>query len=172
MAGEKVRVVLGVDHGGFKAKEQIRRWLEERGIEFRDLGTYSPEPVDYPVVAERVAQEVAAAKAANTLGILACGTGIGMSMAANKVKGVRAAVCHDEFTAQMAREHNDANVLCVGGRILLTGGEALKIVEKFLSTEFSAEERHGRRVKMIGALEGRKGKAKAGAASRKKSARK
>ena len=148
--------MLGADHGGFKAKEQIRQWLEERGIEFRDLGTYSPEPVDYPAVAERVAQEIAAAKAANTLGILACGTGIGMGMAANKVPGIRAAVCHDEFTAQMAREHNDANVLCMGGRILQTGGEALKIVEKFLSAEFSSEERHGRRVKMIGALEGRK----------------
>ena len=153
-----VRVFLGADHAGFKLKENIRQWLKEKGIEFVDLGVYSAEPVDYPAYAERVAREVGNAGEGKALGVLACGTGIGMGMAANKVRGVRAAVCHDEFTAEMARAHNNANLLCLGARVLQTGGEALKIVERFLETGFSAEERHGRRVKMIYGLETRKPK--------------
>jgi len=167
MVAKNVKVYLGADHGGFKAKEAIRHWLKEKGIEFEDVGTYSHEPVDYPTYAEKVAKAVAQG-GEHTVGILACGTGIGMSMAANKVKGIRAAVCHDEFTAQMAREHNDANLLCLGERVVQTGGETLKIVQKFLDTPFSNEERHGRRVGLIAGIEGAPAKARKPAARAKK----
>jgi ribose 5-phosphate isomerase B len=135
-------IALGADHAGWQLKEEIKAWLLERGAELLDFGTHSPDPVDYPDYAAQVAEAVAAGKA--TRGVLVCGTGIGMAMAANKVPGVRAAFCPDLFTARMSREHNDANVLALGGR--LTGRElALEIVEMWLRAEFQGG-RHARRV--------------------------
>ena len=144
-------VALGADHAGWRLKEQIKAWLLERGAQVMDFGTHSPDSVDYPEYAAQVAEGVATGKAER--GILICGTGIGMAMAANKVPGVRAAFCPDLFTARMSREHNDANVLALGGR--LTGVElALEIVEMWLRTPFSGEG-HARRLGRIAELERR-----------------
>jgi ribose 5-phosphate isomerase B len=135
-------IALGADHAGWQLKEEIKAWLLDRNAELLDVGTHSPDPVDYPDYAEQVAEAVAAGKVAR--GVLVCGTGIGMAMAANKVPGVRAAFCPDLFTARMSREHNDANVLALGGR--LTGRElALEIVEMWLRADFQGG-RHARRV--------------------------
>jgi ribose 5-phosphate isomerase B len=144
-------IALGADHAGWQLKEEIKAWLLERGAELLDFGTHSPDPVDYPDYAAQVAEAVAAGKA--TRGVLVCGTGIGMAMAANKVPGVRAAFCPDLFTARMSREHNDANVLALGGR--LTGRElALEIVEMWLRAEFQGG-RHARRVGKLSEIEQR-----------------
>jgi ribose 5-phosphate isomerase B len=144
-------IALGADHAGWQLKEEIKAWLLERGAELLDFGTHSPDPVDYPDYAAQVAEAVAAGKA--TRGVLVCGTGIGMAMAANKVPGVRAAFCPDLFTARMSREHNDANVLALGGR--LTGRElALEIVEMWLRAEFQGG-RHARRVGKLVEIEQR-----------------
>jgi len=142
-------IALGSDHGGFALKEEIKRHLEERGIPYRDFGTDSDASCDYPVYAEKVAKAVAGREAEK--GILCCGTGIGMSIAANKVRGIRCACCGDCFSAEMTRRHNDANVLALGGRV--TGaGLALKIVDLFLDTPFEGG-RHARRVEMVMKLE-------------------
>lgn len=139
------RVALGADHAGFTTKARIQRHLESAGYSVDDVGTWSEESVDYPDFAVRVANRVAQGQ--SDIGILACGTGIGMSIAANKVGGIRAAVAHDALTARMAREHNDANVLAVGARVL--GEEqVIAIVEAFLATAF-AGGRHQRRVEKI-----------------------
>ena len=144
------KIAIGSDHAGFELKQKAAGWLKAKGFSVEDLGTHSKESADYPDFAKKVAKAVAAKKA--DFGVLICGTGIGMSMAANKVKGVRAAVCHDAFSSQMAREHNDANVLCFGSR---TADEkkAKEIVDKFFSTDFAGArdggERHLRRVKKI-----------------------
>jgi ribose 5-phosphate isomerase B len=144
-------MALGADHAGWQLKEEIKAWLLTHNAELMDFGTHSPDPVDYPDYAAQVAEAVAAGKADR--GILVCGTGIGMAMTANKVPGVRAAFCPDLFTARMSREHNDANVLALGGR--LTGRElALEIVEMWLRAEFQGG-RHGRRVGKIVELEQR-----------------
>jgi ribose 5-phosphate isomerase B len=143
-------LAIGSDHGGFRLKEDIKQYLEERKITFRDLGTYSADSVDYPDISRSVAQAVAGGECAR--GIIICGTGIGVSIAANKMKGIRAALCHDTFSAQMSREHNDANILTMGERVVGTG-LALAIVEKWLATDF-AGGRHARRVDKIMALEG------------------
>ena len=144
-------IALGADHAGWQLKEEIKAWLLGRNVEVTDFGTHSPDPVDYPDYAAQVGEAVASGKAAR--GVLVCGTGIGMAMAANKVPGVRAAFCPDLFTARMSREHNDANVLTLGGR--LTGRElALEIVEMWLRAEFQSG-RHGRRVGKITELERR-----------------
>ncbi|HLE44965.1 MAG TPA: ribose 5-phosphate isomerase B [Methylomirabilota bacterium] len=144
-------IALGADHAGWQLKEEIKAWLLGRNVEVTDFGTHSPDPVDYPDYAAQVGEAVASGKAAR--GVLVCGTGIGMAMAANKVPGVRAAFCPDLFTARMSREHNDANVLTLGGR--LTGRElALEIVEMWLRAEFQGG-RHGRRVGKITELERR-----------------
>jgi len=142
-------IAIGSDHGGFGLKEAIKKFLEERTIPFRDFGTYSLDSVDYPDISRAVAQAVAGGECDR--GIILCGTGIGVSIAANKVRGIRAALCHDTFSAQMSREHNDANVLTMGERVIGTG-LALAIVEKWLATEF-AGGRHARRVEKITALE-------------------
>jgi ribose 5-phosphate isomerase B len=135
-------IALGADHAGWQLKEEIKAWLLERNVELMDFGTHSPDPVDYPDYAGQVAEAVAGGKAER--GVLVCGTGIGMAMTANKVPGVRAAFCPDLFTARMSREHNDANVLALGGR--LTGRElALEIVEMWLQAAFQGG-RHARRV--------------------------
>lgn len=137
---------LGCDHGGYALKEEIKKHLEERGIAYRDFGCDSEDSVDYPVYAKKVAHAVADGECSE--GILVCGTGIGVSIAANKVKGVRAALCHDCFSAQATKEHNNANVLTMGARVI-GPGLALKIVDTFLDTPFSGDERHVRRVAML-----------------------
>ena len=137
---------IGSDHGGFALKEAIKKHLEERGLEYKDFGTYSSASCDYPVYGRAVAKAVAAGEC--ELGILICGTGIGISITANKVPGVRAALCGDCFSAKATREHNDANILALGARV--TGpGLALMIVDTFLNTPFSGDERHMRRISMI-----------------------
>lgn len=145
-----MRIAIGADHGGFWLKERVRAFLEAEGHEAQDFGTHSEDSVDYPDIAGPVAQAVAAG--AFDFGILICGTGIGMSVAANKVRGVRAAVCHEAYTARMARAHNNANILCMGGRVL-GEGVALDVVRTFLATPFEGG-RHARRVGKVAALEG------------------
>lgn len=139
-------IALGSDHGGYGLKQEIIKHLQEKGIEFKDYGCYSEESCDYPVYGKAVAEAVA--KGECEQGIIICGTGIGMSIAANKVPGVRAALCHDCFSAQMTREHNDANILAMGARVI-GPGHALKIVDTFLETPFSNDERHVRRIGML-----------------------
>lgn len=145
-----MKVAIGCDHGGYHLKPALIAILEKKGIEFTDFGTDSERSVDYNDYGERVAKAVA--KGEYDFGILICGTGIGMSIVANKIKGVRCAHCHDVFSAKMTRLHNDANVLAFGERVIGAGlmGE---IVEAFLTTPFSGEERHIRRVEKIKALE-------------------
>jgi ribose 5-phosphate isomerase B len=145
-----MRVALGADHGGFELKEKIRQHLVDRGITVDDLGTNSADAVDYPDYALAVGEKVAAQRADR--GILVCGAGIGMSIAANKVPGIRAANAHSEVEAQLSREHNDANVLALGGRLLDDTG-ALKIVDRWLNTEFSGDARHVRRIGKIVEIE-------------------
>lgn len=137
---------LGCDHGGYALKEEIKKHLEDRKIAYKDFGCDSGEAVDYPIYAKKVAHAVADGECSE--GIIICGTGIGVSMAANKVKGVRAALCHDCFSAQATKEHNNANVLTMGARVI-GAGLALKIVDTFLDTPFSGDERHVRRVAML-----------------------
>ncbi len=139
-------IAIGCDHGGFALKQEIMRWLTEKGWEYRDLGCYTEESCDYPAYGRAVAEAVIKGDCA--LGIVICGTGIGISLAANKVPGIRAALCTDCFMAEAARQHNDANILALGGRVLGTG-LALKIVETFLETPFSGDERHMRRIRGI-----------------------
>ena len=137
---------IGSDHGGFALKEAIKKHLEERGLEYKDYGTYSDASCDYPVYGRAVAKAVAAGEC--QLGILICGTGIGISITANKVPGVRAALCSDCFSAEATRLHNNANILALGARVL-GEGLALKIVDTFLDTPCSNDERHIRRMSMI-----------------------
>ena len=140
---------IASDHGGYALKQEIMKHLTERGIEYRDYGTFSTDSCDYPDYGEAVGRAVASGECER--GIVVCGTGIGISIAANKVHGVRCALCGDCFSAQMAREHNDANVLALGARVL-GPGLALKIVDTFLDAEFQGG-RHARRVAKIMALE-------------------
>ena len=142
-------IALGSDHGGFRLKEEIKHFLEKQKVSFRDFGTYSEEPVDYPDIARTVGYAVSGGE--YDRGIIMCGTGIGISISANKLKGIRAALCHDTFSAQMSRQHNNANVLAMGGRVI-GPGLALAIVEKWLTTEFEGG-RHARRVDKITGLE-------------------
>lgn len=144
-----MKVIIGSDHGGFRLKQELVALLEEMGIEVEDIGCHSLDSVDYPDYARPVAERVANGEFDR--GILVCGTGIGMSIAANKVKGVRCAVVSDEFSARMSREHNQANVLAIGERVV--GVDLAKsIVRVWIETEF-AGERHQRRVEKIRALE-------------------
>lgn len=139
-------IALASDHGGFALKEEIKKHLDERGFSYSDFGCYSEESCDYPEFAHKAAHAVA--DEACELGILICGTGIGISIAANKVPGVRAALCHDCFSAAATREHNNANMLAMGARVI-GPGHALKIVDTFLDTPFSNDERHIRRISQI-----------------------
>lgn len=139
-------IALGCDQAGFELMQDVKTYLTGNGYEFKDFGTYSTEACDYPVYGKLVANAVASGECDK--GILVCGTGIGISIAANKVPGIRAAVCTDCFTAEATRQHNDANVLALGGRVV-GKGLALKIVETFLTTPFSNAERHIRRVNML-----------------------
>jgi ribose 5-phosphate isomerase B len=145
----KPRVALGADHAGFPIKETIRQFLQNAGYLVGDLGTWSEESVDYPDYGRAVGECVAAHK--DVFGIAGCGTGIGISIAANKVYGIRAAVAHDVSTARLAREHNDANVLALGGRVV-SGSQAIKMVQTFLTTAFGGG-RHARRVEKIAMIE-------------------
>jgi ribose 5-phosphate isomerase B len=148
-SANKPRIALGADHAGFHAKEVIRRFLAEQGYDVEDLGTKSEESVDYPDFARQVAERVAGGGA--QLGVLVCGTGIGMAITANKVAGIRAGTAHDEMTARMMREHNDANVLTLGGRVV-DDEKAVAIVREFLNAQF-AGGRHQRRVDKIKTLD-------------------
>lgn len=139
-------IALGCDHGGYGLMQEVIRHLEDRGLEYKNYGCYSEESVDYPVYAKAAANAVASGECEK--GILICGTGIGISIAANKVPGIRAALCHDCFSAEATRQHNDANMLAMGARVI-GPGLALKIVNIFLDTPFSNDERHIRRIGMI-----------------------
>ena len=139
-------IAIGSDHGGFELKEKLMERLSERGLEYKDFGTYSSASCDYPVYAKAVANAVASGECDR--GIIICGTGIGVSITANKVRGIRAALCGDCFSAEATRQHNDANVLCMGARVV-GEGLALKIADTFLDTPFSNDERHIRRISMI-----------------------
>ena len=139
-------IAIGSDHGGFELKKKLMEHLSERGLEYKDFGTYSSASCDYPVYAKAVANAVASGECDR--GILICGTGIGVSMTANKVHGIRAALCGDCFSAEATRQHNDANILCMGARVV-GEGLALKIADTFLDTPFSNDERHIRRISMI-----------------------
>ncbi len=144
-----MKIALGADHAGFPLKEKVKQWLMEQGLEVDDKGTLSNESVDYPDFARKVGEEVAGKKADR--GILVCGSGIGMSIAANKVPGVRAANVHTVYEAQMSREHNDANVLTLGARTL-NENEAHSILDTWIRTKF-AGGRHQRRVDKISQIE-------------------
>lgn len=139
-------IALGSDHGGWALKQEVMKHLDARGLEYKDYGTYSEDSCDYPVYGKAVAHAVADGECEK--GIIICGTGIGISITANKVKGIRAALCGDCFSAEMARLHNDANILAMGARVV-GPGLALKIVDTFLDTPFSGDERHVRRIKQI-----------------------
>ena len=139
-------IAIGCDHGGFALKQEVMRHLDELGLAYKDFGTYSEESCDYPIYGEAVARAVAGEEYER--GILICGTGIGISIAANKVPSIRCALCGDCFSAKATRLHNNANVLALGA--LVTGpGLALEIVDIFLDTPFSEEERHSRRVSQL-----------------------
>jgi ribose 5-phosphate isomerase B len=137
-----MKVIIGSDHGGFQAKEEVKKILEELKIDYEDMGTNSLESTDYPIYAQLVAKQVLDEEC---IGILICGTGIGMSIAANKIQGIRAALCLDTYSAIKAREHNNANILCLRAREF-DHSKYKEIVSLFLKTSFSNEERHVRRI--------------------------
>lgn len=142
---EDIRIAIGSDHGGFRLKEKIVQYLRGENIEFSDFGTYDEESCNYPAIAKKVAKEVSEGNFDR--GILVCGTGIGVSISANKVKGIRAAVCSDTYSAKMSRAHNNANILCIGQRVV-GEGLALDIIDIWLKSTFDGG-RHKIRVDMI-----------------------
>ena len=144
-----MKVALGSDHGGYRLKEEIKTVLHEMGIEYQDYGCKSEDSCDYPDIAAPVARAVIGGQADR--GILVCGTGIGMSIAANKIRGIRASLCHDVFSAKMTREHNDSNVLALGARVI-GSGLAIEIVKTWLAAEYQGG-RHARRVAKLSLLE-------------------
>ena len=140
-----MKIAIGCDHGGYLLKQDILIWLEEHNIDFEDVGCYSTESVDYPMYGEKVGRAVASGEA--DLGITICGTGVGISLAANKVKGIRACVCSDPYTAKLSRMHNNTNVLAFGARVV--GSELAKMItEEWLDAEFEGG-RHARRVGLV-----------------------
>ena len=138
-------IALGSDHAGLEHKREVMKYLEEKGLEYKDYGTYTADSCDYPIYGKAVGKAVSSGECEK--GILICGTGLGISIAANKIPGVRAACCSDCFSAEMSRRHNDSNILAFGARVV-GSGLALKIVECWLNTEFEGG-RHARRVAMI-----------------------
>ena len=142
-------IVLGSDHGGFTLKEEIKKHLENRGIAFTDVGCHDTNSVDYPDIAKAACEKIVSGECEK--GLLFCGTGVGISIAANKVKGIRACCCSDTFSAKYTRLHNDANVLCMGGRVV-SAGLAEMMVDLFLDTEFEGG-RHQRRIDKISEIE-------------------
>ena len=144
-------IALGCDHGGYELKQEIKKYLDEKGIEYKDYGCDSLDSVDYPIYAKKVAHAILDGECEK--GILICGTGLGISLAANKVKGIRACVCSEPFTAKLSRAHNDCNVLAFGARVV--GGELAKmIVDTWINTEFEGG-RHQRRVDLLMEIEER-----------------
>lgn len=143
---DKKTIIIGADHGGFPLKEDLLKYLKSHDYTVIDKGTYSEASCDYPDIAHDVVETLLATT--NSMGILICGTGIGISIAANRNPNIRAALCHDEYTARMSREHNDANILALGARVL-SPGKAIEILDIFLSTEFSNEQRHLNRIKKM-----------------------
>ena len=139
------RIIIGCDHGGLNLKNKVVEHLKEIGYEVEDVGTYTPESVDYPIYAKKVAHAVADGKYEK--GIIICGTGIGVSIVANKVKGIRASLCGDTFSAKATRQHNNSNILCMGERVI-GAGLALDIVDTWLTTEYEGG-RHQRRIDMM-----------------------
>ena len=139
-------IALGCDHGGYELMQAVKAHLDKRGESYQDYGCFSTESTDYPIYARAVARAVLEGKCEK--GILICGTGIGISITANRIPGIRAALCSDCFSAEATRLHNDANILAMGGRVV-GPGLALKIVDTFLDTPFSEEERQKRRIGMI-----------------------
>ncbi len=139
-------IALGCDHGGYELKQEVIAYLKKYEIAYSDFGCYDAQSVDYPIYARKVAKAIQSGECEK--GILICGTGIGISIAANKCKGIRAALCSDCFSAEATRQHNDANVLVMGGRVV-GPGLAVKIVDTFLNTEFSGDERHARRISLL-----------------------
>ena len=144
-----IMIAIGSDHAGYELKREVIKYLEEKKVEFIELGCMNGESCDYPLVAEEVCKKVTSGEAEKA--ILICGTGIGISIAANKIKGIRAALCTNEYMAKYTRYHNDANVLCMGGRVI-GAGVACEITEAFLSSKFEGG-RHQRRVDQITSLE-------------------
>ncbi len=144
-----MKIAIGCDHGGLEHKNAIKEHLEERGFEVQDFGIYEQVSVDYPDIAIKVATAIKDKEC--ELGILVCGTGIGMSLAANKVKGIRAAAVSEHFSAKYTRLHNNSNILCLGGRVIGVG-TALELVDLFVDTEFEGG-RHAKRVEKITAIE-------------------
>lgn len=142
-------IALGCDHGGINLKTAIIKYLDENNIEYKDFGCYTAESVDYPVYAKLVADSIVSGESER--GILCCGTGIGISIAANKVKGIRAAVCTNEFMAEMTRRHNDANIMCLGGRVI-EEDKAVELAKIFLNTDFEGG-RHQNRLDLIKEIE-------------------
>lgn len=142
-------IAIGSDHAGYELKEKIKKHFEENDIKFTDFGTFSSDSCDYPIMAEKVGKAVSNKKSEK--GILICGAGIGMSIAANKIKDIRAALCYEPELAVLARKHNNANVLCMGGRFT-DFEKAKEIVKIFLNTDFEGE-RHQRRIDLITKLE-------------------
>ena len=141
-----MKIAIGSDHGGYQLKERLKKYLQELNIGYKDFGCKSEKSVDYPDIGFKVSNEVR--KGNYERGILICGTGIGMSIVANKIKGIRASLCHDVFSARYAREHNNANILTLGARVIGVG-LAQEIVKVWLKTNFSQEERHNRRLNKI-----------------------
>ena len=139
-------IAIGSDHGGFDYKKAIMQHFDELGLEYKDFGTYTSDSCDYPDYARPVAEAVASGQAEK--GILICGTGIGMSLTANKIRGIRAAVCGDAFSVKATREHNDSNILCMGGRVI-SQEQAVEFTDIFLNTPCSNDERHIRRISKI-----------------------
>ena len=147
-----MKIAIGSDHGAVELKDAVKKVLAELSVEVNDVGTSGAAAVDYPDIAEKVCAEVVDGAAER--GIVLCGTGIGISIAANKIHGIRCALCNDVFSAKMSREHNNANVLAMGGRVLGVG-PAGEIVKAWVQTDFSGDERHNRRIAKITALENR-----------------
>ena len=146
-----MKIAIGSDHGGFLLKESVKKYLDERNIEYQDFGCFDTNSVDYPLIGEEVANHIANGDFEK--GLLFCGTGIGISISANKVKGIRAACCSDCFSAKATRQHNDANILCMGGRVV-GPGLANEMVALFLDTPFEGG-RHQRRIDLIKDIETR-----------------
>jgi ribose 5-phosphate isomerase B len=146
MEGQFMKIALAADHGGLELKSEIIKYLNNKGIETEDLGTYTEDSVDYPVYGKKCAEYVVSGNADK--GIVCCGTGIGISIAANKVKGARCALVTSEYMAEMAAEHNQANVLALGGRTTSIQ-DAIKFIDKWLETPASTEPRHVRRVELL-----------------------
>lgn len=142
-------IAIGCDHGGLQLKNAIIEHFKQTGVEFKDFGTFTEDSVDYPVIAKKVCDAIVAKEC--RLGILCCGTGIGMSIAANKINSIRAAACSETFSAELTRRHNDSNVLCLGGRVI-GPGVAVKMVDLFINTPYEGG-RHDKRIKMVMDLE-------------------